>query len=147
MTPHGVALVDKPAVCPHFPSYPDCVESCVRSVSSKVGHTGTLDPLATGLLPPICIGEATKFAQRLLDRQGYLATVQFGAATTTGDAEGEVTHRSDRPLTASDVAAALATFQGPHPAKSRQRFPRSRSGKPAYEYARAGSRSRLPSAR
>ena len=61
--------------------------------AEKAGHTGTLDPLASGLLP-ICFGEATKFAQSLLDaRKAYIATVQFGVATTTGDAEGDVTSR------------------------------------------------------
>src|SRR5881392_2384913 len=57
----------------------------------KAGHTGTLDPLATGLLP-ICFGEATKFAQVLLDAdKTYAVTICLGATTTTGDAEGEVT--------------------------------------------------------
>ena len=138
MTPHGVALVDKPAGMSSF-SVVSRLRRVMRPLGvSKVGHTGTLDPLATGLLP-ICISEATKFAQRLLDSdKGYLATVQFGAATTTGDAEGEVTHRSDRSLTASDVAAALATFQGPIRQKPPAFSALKIAGKPAYEYARAG---------
>ena len=138
MTPHGVALVDKPAGMSSF-SVVSRLRRVMRPLGvSKVGHTGTLDPLATGLLP-ICIGEATKFAQRLLDSdKGYLATVQFGAATATGDAEGEVTHRSDRSLTASDVAAALATFQGPIRQKPPAFSALKIAGKPAYEYARAG---------
>ncbi len=138
MTPHGVALVDKPAGMSSF-SVVSRLRRVFRALGvGKVGHTGTLDPLATGLLP-ICIGEATKFAQRLLDSdKGYLATVQFGAATTTGDTEGEVTQRSDRVLTASDVAVALARFRGrirqTPPAFSALKI----AGKPAYEYARAG---------
>lgn len=138
MSPHGVALVDKPAGMSSF-SVVSRLRRVMRPLGvSKVGHTGTLDPLATGLLP-ICIGEATKFAQRLLDSdKGYLATVQFGIATTTGDAEGEITHRSDRALSADDIAAALAGFQGrirqTPPAFSALKI----AGKPAYEYARAG---------
>jgi len=138
MTPHGVALVDKPAGMSSF-SVVSRLRRVMRPLGiSKVGHTGTLDPLATGLLP-ICIGEATKFAQRLLDSdKGYLATVQFGSATTTGDAEGEVTCRSDLVLTAEQVTAALQTFIGPirqtPPAYSALKI----AGKPAYEYARAG---------
>src|SRR5450432_1628765 len=63
--------------------------------AEKAGHTGTLDPLATGLLP-ICFGEATKFAHMLLDAdKTYVATVRLGITTTTGDAEGEVLERRD----------------------------------------------------
>ncbi len=63
--------------------------------AEKAGHTGTLDPLASGLLP-LCFGDATKFAQSLLDaRKEYLATVRFGIATSTGDAEGETIDEHD----------------------------------------------------
>ena len=81
--------------------------------AQKAGHTGTLDPLASGLLP-LCFGEATKFAQRLLDApKGYLATIRFGATTTTGDAEGEI--RATRPVTfeRTDLEATLLRFVGP----------------------------------
>jgi len=58
--------------------------------AAKAGHTGTLDPLATGVLP-ICLGEATKFAQTITDAdKPYVAEVQFGVTTTTGEAEGKV---------------------------------------------------------
>ena len=105
---------------------------------TKAGHTGTLDPLATGLLP-ICIGESTKFAQRLLDAdKGYLATIKLGSATTTGDREGETTETAPAHCDADAVRAALAKFLGSieqtPPAFSALKV----AGKPAYEYARAG---------
>ena len=81
--------------------------------AEKAGHTGTLDPLATGLLP-LCFGEATKFAQALLDaRKEYVATVRFGVATTTGDAEGEVVANvPSRRSRATTLEAALPRFIG-----------------------------------
>ena len=105
---------------------------------TKAGHTGTLDPLATGLLP-ICIGESTKFAQRLLDAdKGYFATIKLGVATTTADAEGEITARIDANIDAATFAAMLAQFHGKivqiPPIYSALKI----DGKPAYEYARAG---------
>ena len=105
---------------------------------TKAGHTGTLDPLATGLLP-ICIGQSTKFAQRLLDAdKGYLATIKLGSATTTGDREGEITETRPANCEANAVRTALARFVG-----SIEQTPPIYSalkvaGKPAYEYARAG---------
>ena len=80
--------------------------------AEKAGHTGTLDPLASGLLP-LCFGEATKFAQRLLDApKRYSATLRFGVTTTTGDAEGDV--RATAPVTfaRADLEAALAACGG-----------------------------------
>ncbi len=81
--------------------------------ADKAGHTGTLDPLATGLLP-LCLGKATALCGQLLDaRKGYLATVQFGARTATGDAEGEVLARSDPSLLTHDaLLASLGAFRG-----------------------------------
>jgi tRNA pseudouridine55 synthase len=106
--------------------------------AEKAGHTGTLDPLASGLLP-LCFGEATKFAQLLLEApKRYVATIRFGVTTTTQDAEGEVV--ATRPVTfdAADLAGALACFVGPQtqvpPAHSALKF----QGRPYYEYARAG---------
>src|SRR5438552_6069391 len=83
----GVLLLDKPAGL----SSNAALQHAKRLFAAeKAGHTGTLDPLASGLLP-ICFGDATKFAQALLDaRKEYVATVRFGIATATGDAEGEV---------------------------------------------------------
>ena len=106
--------------------------------AEKAGHTGTLDPLASGLLP-LCFGEATKFAQFLLDAtKRYTATVRFGATTTTADAEGDIVDTSPVALTEADVEAALPAFTGhlrqiPH-AYSALKF----EGRNLYEYARAG---------
>jgi tRNA pseudouridine55 synthase len=138
MNLHGVALVDKPAGMSSF-SVVSRLRRVFKSVGvTKAGHTGTLDPLATGLLP-ICIGESTKYAQRLLDSdKGYRAIIQLGVATTTGDAEGEITARSDAKVDAAALATALQKSRGPivqiPPIYSALKI----AGKPAYEYARAG---------
>jgi tRNA pseudouridine55 synthase len=83
----GVLLLDKPVGL----SSNAALQRAKRALNAaKAGHTGTLDPLASGLLP-LCFGEATKFAQVLLDApKRYTATIRFGSTTTTGDAEGEV---------------------------------------------------------
>lgn len=106
--------------------------------AAKAGHTGTLDPLASGLLP-LCFGEATKFAQALLDAgKRYTATVRFGATTATGDTEGPITATFPVTFTAADLDATLCTFTGAQtqipPAYSALKF----EGKAHYEYARAG---------
>src|SRR5690606_1179362 len=81
--------------------------------AAKAGHTGSLDPMATGVLP-ICFGEATKFSQFLLDAdKSYLSTFTFGVTTKTGDADGEITAKQDASaLTAEQVEAAIAGFRG-----------------------------------
>jgi tRNA pseudouridine55 synthase len=138
MALHGVALVDKPAGMSSF-SVVSRIRRAFRGMGViKAGHTGTLDPLATGLLP-ICVGEATKFAQRLLDSdKGYAATVKLGVATTTADAEGEITDRRAVACARADIEAVLSSFRGPitqtPPIYSALKI----AGKPAYEYARAG---------
>lgn len=106
--------------------------------AEKAGHTGTLDPLASGLLP-LCFGEATKFAQRLLDApKRYAATLRFGVTTTTGDAEGDV--RATAPVTfaRADLEATLGGFVGRiaqvPPMHAALKF----QGRAYYEYARAG---------
>ena len=135
---HGVALVDKPAGMSSF-SVVSRLRRIFRTLGvTKAGHTGTLDPLATGLLP-ICIGESTKFAQRLLDAdKGYFATIKLGVATTTADAEGTITARSDVLIDAPTFEAMLTRFHGKieqvPPIYSALKI----DGKPAYEYARAG---------
>jgi len=106
--------------------------------AEKAGHTGTLDPLASGLLP-VCFGEATKFAQSLLDAEKrYRATVRFGTSTTTGDAEGEVVDRGPVDFDRATLEAALSRFVG----RIRQVPPRhsalKHQGRPLYAYARAG---------
>lgn len=106
--------------------------------AEKAGHTGTLDPLATGLLP-LCFGEATKFSGELLNAdKRYVATVQLGITTDTADAEGAVLLR--RPVNASraDVEAALAAFVGEIDQVPPMYSALKRDGKPLYEYARAG---------
>jgi tRNA pseudouridine55 synthase len=135
---HGVALVDKPAGMSSF-SVVSRLRRIFRTLGvTKAGHTGTLDPLATGLLP-ICVGESTKFAQRLLDAdKGYLATISLGTSTTTGDREGEITETRPADFDSYDVRAALAGFIGSIEQKPPIYSALKVAGKPAYEYARAG---------
>ncbi len=106
--------------------------------AAKAGHTGTLDPLATGLLP-ICFGEATKFAQYVTDAdKTYIATVKFGETTTTGDAEGEVLTQAPVTFDFATLQKTCQTFLGEitqiPPMHSALKF----EGKALYEYARAG---------
>ena len=106
--------------------------------AEKAGHTGTLDPLATGLLP-ICFGEATKFAHMLLDAdKTYSATVRLGTTTTTGDTEGEVLERRDVSATRHNVEEVLPRFTG----RITQVPPRYAAlkyqGRNYYDYAREG---------
>ena len=75
----------------------------------QIGHTGTLDPFAEGVLP-VCIGKATRLIEYFADDKEYLATVQFGASTTTYDIEGEKTFISDRKITENDID--LKPFEG-----------------------------------
>ncbi len=106
--------------------------------AEKAGHTGTLDPLATGLLP-VCFGEATKFTIALLDAdKRYRATIRLGQRTTTGDAEGEVTETRPVEVNEAQVLAVLQQFMG-----ETQQLPPMYSaikhqGKPLYEYIRKG---------
>ena len=107
---HGVVLIDKP----QGPTSFDVVAEVRRRLSEKrVGHTGTLDPMATGLLP-VCVGEACKLVPFLTDcDKRYEAEVVFGVRTATGDAEGEVVERLDAgSLSAEAVARAASTLLG-----------------------------------
>lgn len=103
----------------------------------QIGHTGTLDPFAEGVLP-VCIGKATRLIEYLKDDKEYLATVQFGSATTTYDLEGEVTTTSDKKITEEKLALALENFRGEisqlPPIYSAIKV----KGKKLYEYARKG---------
>ncbi len=106
--------------------------------AAKAGHTGTLDPLATGLLP-ICLGEATKFAQYVTDAdKTYVATVKLGVTTTTGDAEGEVLSTQPVNVTQDQFTTVAQLFTGEisqmPPMYSALKF----EGKALYEYAREG---------
>lgn len=106
--------------------------------AAKAGHAGTLDPLATGLLP-LCFGEATKFSGELLNAdKRYLATVQLGVTTDTADAEGRVLQRRPVELDRPAVEAALAAFIGQIEQVPPMYSALKRDGKPLYQYARAG---------
>lgn len=105
----GVLLLDKPV----GPSSNHALQAVRRKLrAERGGHTGTLDPLASGLLP-LAFGEATKFSQGLLDAdKSYVATVRLGERTATGDAEGEVVERRPVDVTAADLQAVLPRFLG-----------------------------------
>lgn len=137
----GVVLLDKPLGM----SSQGAVTAVKRALNAdKAGHTGTLDPMATGLLP-ICLGEATKYSQDLLDAdKSYVARIRFGANTDTGDAEGQVVTSFPLPQFADDAAiqaalnALLSAFTGPILQVPPMYSALKRDGKPLYEYARAG---------
>jgi len=132
---HGVLLLDKPAGL----SSNDALIRAKRLLNAeKAGHTGTLDPFATGLLP-LCFGEATKFAQDLLDAdKTYLAEVRLGARTSTGDIEGEVLERIDCQVSRAQVDEVLTRFRGQIEQMPPMYSALKRDGKPLYAYARAG---------
>ena len=106
--------------------------------AEKAGHTGTLDPLATGLLP-ICFGEATKFSYALLDAdKTYHALLRLGQTTTTGDAEGEITAEHPVEVEQADVDTVLAKFRGQIQQLPPMYSALKHQGKPLYEYIRKG---------
>jgi tRNA pseudouridine55 synthase len=132
----GVLVIDKPIGPTSF----DIVRQVRRTLHARrVGHGGTLDPMASGVLP-ICIGEATKLAQFLLDAdKEYEATVCFGVETDTYDAMGVVTERRNADgLTAAQVEAALGAFRGAIQQVPPRHSALKLKGRPLYEYARAG---------
>ena len=139
---HGVILLDKPEGISS-----QTAVTIVKRVfhAEKAGHTGTLDPMATGLLP-VCLGEATKYSQDLLDAdKTYLATIKFGEKTTTGDAEGEVIETRNANFDVTDqiqldakLAEVLEKFTGVIEQIPPMYSALKRDGKPLYEYARAG---------
>jgi tRNA pseudouridine55 synthase len=132
---HGVLLLDKPAGV----SSNDVLIKAKRLLNAqKAGHTGTLDPFATGLLP-LCFGEATKFAQDLLDAEkAYETVVHLGIVTTTGDTEGEVVRHAEVSTTREEIEMILARFRGDIRQIPPMYSALKRDGKPLYEYARAG---------
>jgi tRNA pseudouridine55 synthase len=106
--------------------------------AEKAGHTGTLDPLATGLLP-LCFGAATKFAQVSLDAdKAYVATLCFGRTTTTGDAEGTVVQERPVGFDRAALEAACARWTGAITQVPPMYSALKHEGKALYEYARAG---------
>jgi tRNA pseudouridine55 synthase len=137
----GVVLLDKPAGM----SSQGAVTAVKRAFNAdKAGHTGTLDPMATGLLP-ICLGEATKYSQDLLEAdKTYVAQVKFGSRTDTGDAEGLTIEELPLPTFENAVAiqkaldALLPKFTGAIAQVPPMYSALKRDGKPLYEYARAG---------
>lgn len=132
---NGVLLLDKPRGL----TSQQAVARVKRLFSArKAGHTGTLDPMADGLLP-IGLGEATKFSQFLLDAdKGYLASVALGATTTTGDAEGAVLVRRVVTVRADDIRGVLGRFAGEQMQMPPMHSALKVAGKPLYAYARAG---------
>lgn len=132
---HGVLLLDKPVGL----SSNDALIKAKRLLNAeKAGHTGTLDPFATGLLP-LCFGEATKFAQDLLEAdKTYETVVHLGITTETGDTEGEILQRCAVDVSDADIDAALAKFRGDILQVPPMYSALKRDGKPLYEYARAG---------
>jgi tRNA pseudouridine55 synthase len=134
--PSGILLLDKPRGL----SSNGALQR-VRALfgREKAGHVGSLDPLATGMLP-ICLGEATKVAGEILaGRKCYRFTVTLGARTTTGDAEGAVSERAAIPaLERSRIEAVLAGFLGPGQQVPPMYSAIKRAGQPLYRLARAG---------
>lgn len=106
--------------------------------AEKAGHTGTLDPFATGLLP-LCFGEAAKFARFMLDAsKGYRATLKLGEKSSTGDTEGEIVQRRAVCVDTASVAVALATFSGAQSQIPPMHSALKRDGVPLYKLARQG---------
>ncbi len=142
----GVLVVDKPeGITSH-----DVVAAVRRRLprGTRVGHTGTLDPFATGVLP-VVIGKATRLAQFLTaSRKGYLADVAFGTATDTGDGTGAVIETAPPDavavLEAAAIADALATFAGTHPQVPPMHSAKKVAGERAYVLARRGMDVDLP---
>ena len=131
----GVLLLDKPV---GFSSNDALIKAKRVLNAKKAGHTGTLDPFATGLLP-LCFGEATKFSQDLLESdKTYETTVHLGQTTDTGDTEGEVIESREVDVTLEQIHAVLEKFRGPIAQVPPMYSALKRDGKPLYEYARAG---------
>ena len=132
---HGVLLLDKPI---GLSSNQALQKAKWLLRAEKAGHTGTLDPLATGVLP-LCFGAATKFSQMHLDAdKAYETTVRLGIKTSTADAEGDVL--SERPVDVSQAKldAVLQRFTGPIAQVPPMHSALKKDGKALYEYARAG---------
>ena len=131
----GVFLLDKPQGM----SSNDIMQKVKRVFqANKAGHTGALDPLATGMLP-ICLGEATKFSQFLLDAdKRYVVTAKLGERTDTSDAEGQVVETRPVNVETSQILTALEQFRGDILQVPTMFSALKHNGKPLYEYARTG---------
>lgn len=133
---HGVLVIDKPSGMTSF----DVVQKARRALKEKkVGHTGTLDPMATGVLP-LCLGDATKIAQFITEaHKAYDATVKLGATTDTLDAEGRVLEERPVPeITAARLEEAFAAFRGTFLQTPPMYSAVKVEGRRLYELARAG---------
>ena len=132
---HGVFLLDKPQGM----SSNDIMQKVKRIFqANKAGHTGALDPLATGMLP-ICLGEATKFSQFLLDADKcYLVTAKLGERTDTSDAEGQIVETREVKVKTPEILTALERFRGDILQVPTMFSALKHNGKPLYEYARQG---------
>ena len=132
---HGVFLLDKPQGM----SSNDIMQKVKRIFqANKAGHTGALDPLATGMLP-ICLGEATKFSQFLLDAdKRYVVTAKLGERTDTSDAEGQIVETREVKVKTPEILTALEQFRGDILQVPTMFSALKHNGKPLYEYARQG---------
>lgn len=132
---NGIILLDKPI---GYSSNQALQKVKSLFQAAKAGHTGTLDPLATGLLP-ICLGEATKFAQHITDAdKTYIANIRLGIKTSTGDAEGEVLATQPVDVTQEQFTKACEQFIGAIHQTPPMYSALKHEGKALYEYARAG---------
>jgi tRNA pseudouridine55 synthase len=132
---HGVLLLDKPL---GFTSNDALQKAKGMLRAEKAGHTGTLDPLATGLLP-LCFGAATKFSQVSLDAdKGYRATLRLGQRTRTGDAEGEILEERAVETDLARIEAACARWTGPIEQLPPMHSALKHQGRALYDYARQG---------
>lgn len=131
----GIILLDKPR---GFTSNAALQKVRWLLNAEKAGHTGSLDPLATGVLP-LCFGEATKFSQYLLEAdKGYETVAQFGVTTTTADAEGDVVERKPVDISLQQIEALLPQFRGDLQQVPPMYSALKRDGQPLYKLARAG---------
>lgn len=133
---HGILLLDKPL---HLSSAGAVARAKRLFDARKAGHTGSLDPLATGMLP-ICFGEGTKFGAQLLDAdKTYRVCVRLGERTPTADRESQIIERCEvPPFTAEDLIAALAQFPRHYVQIPPMHSALKQDGRPLYDYARAG---------
>jgi tRNA pseudouridine55 synthase len=134
--PCGILLLDKPRGLSSNAALQRVRHSLGRP---KAGHTGSLDPLATGMLP-ICVGEATKVAGALLSgAKGYTVTLRLGERTDTGDAEGQIVERRPVPsLSEAAIAPVLQALRGPQQQIPPMYSALKRDGQPLYKLARRG---------
>ncbi|MBN1612898.1 MAG: tRNA pseudouridine(55) synthase TruB [Deltaproteobacteria bacterium] len=132
---NGVLVVDKPAGRTSFAVVSEVKK---RTGARKAGHTGTLDPLATGVLP-VCLNEATKLASFLaLDSKDYRATMLLGVRTDTEDIDGSVLSRVDPDVSDADIHGTLGRFLGRYEQKPPRYSALKHQGRPLYKWARKG---------